>query len=152
MNQPVPGIASILDDLGLVDRDTSLVTIGSADISVPHANIVEAYDALSGPDDLPKNLRAALGIVVTPLDFMARSAAEQLLSRLRDIHCEKVVLIDTNGGWTSEELRALGYLEVGQPTADLRCYLFDPDAFNQPREWNNPSDWANPQNFRKYRW
>jgi hypothetical protein len=62
------------------------------------------------------------------------------------------VLIDTNGGWTSEELRALGYLEVGQPTADLRCYLFDPDAFNQPREWNNPSDWANPQNFRKCRW
>ena len=152
MNQPVPGIASILDDLGLVDRDTSLVTIGSADISVPHAVIVEAYDSLSGPDDLPKTLRVALGIVVTPLDFMARSAAEQLLSRLRDIHCEKVVLIDTNGGWTSEELRALGYLEVWQPTADLCCYLFDPDAFNQPREWNNPSDWANPQNFRKYRW
>ena len=71
---------------------------------------------------------------------------------LRDIHCEKVVLIDTNGGWTSEELRALGYLEVWQPTADLCCYLFDPDAFNQPREWNNPSDWANPQNFRKCRW
>ena len=152
MNQPVPGIASILDDLGLVYGDTSLVTIGSADITVPHADIVEAYDALSGPDDLPKTLRVALGIVVSPLDFMVRSAAEQLLSRLRDIHCEKVVLIDTSGGWTPEELRALGYLEVGQPTADLRCYLFDPDAFNQPREWNNPSDWANPQNFRKYRW
>ena len=152
MNQPVPGIASILEDLGLVHRDTSLVTIGGTDISVPHADIAQAYDALSGPDDLPKTLRVALGIVVSPLDFMARSAAEQLLSRLRDIHCEKVVLIDTSGGWTPEELRALGYLEVGQPTADLRCYLFDPDAFNQPREWNNPSDWANPQNFRKYRW
>ena len=152
MNQPVPGIASLLDDLGLVQRSTSLVTIGSADITVPQADVVMAYDALSGPDDLPKTLRAALGIVVSPLDFMARRAAEQLLSRLRDIHCEKVVLIDTSGGWTPEELRALGYLEVGQARADRRCYLFDPDAFNQPREWNNSSNWANPENFRKYRW
>ena len=152
MNQPVPGIASILDDLGLVQRSTSLVTIGSADITVPQADVVKAYDVLSGPDDLPKTLRAALGIVVSPLDFMARRAAEQLLSRLRDIHCEKVVLIDTKHGWTPEELRALGYLEVGQARADRRCYLFDPDAFNQPREWNNSSNWANPENFRKYRW
>ena len=152
MNHHAASIASILHDLGLVTRDTSLVTICSADIAVPHADIVEAYDTLSGPDDLPKTLRVALGVVVSPLDFMPRRASEQLLSRLRDIHCEKVVLIDTNGGWTPKELRALGYLEVGQPVAGLRCYLFDPDAFNRPREWNNPSDWANPQNFRKYRW
>ena len=142
----------MLDDLGLVQRSTSLVTIGCSDITVPPADVVKAYDVLSGPGDLPKTLRAALGIVVSPLDFMARATAEQLLSRLRDIHCEKVVLIDTNGGWTPEELRALGYLEVGQARSDLRCYLFDPDAFNRPREWNNPSNWANPENFRKYRW
>ena len=142
----------MLDDLGLVQRSTSLVTIGCTDITVPRADVVKAYDVLSGPGDLPKTLRAALGIVVSPLDFMARRAAEQLLSRLRDIHCDRVVLFDTNGGWTPEELRALGYLGVGQARSDLRCYLFDPDAFNRPREWNNPSNWANPENFRKYRW
>ena len=142
----------MLDDLGLVRRSTSVVAIGSADLTVPQADVVEAYEVLSGPDDLPKTLRVALGIVVSPLDFMARTVAEQLLSRLRDIHCEKVVLIDTNNGWTPEDLRALGYLEVGQAWADRRCYLFDPDAFNQPREWNNRSNWANPENFRKYRW
>ena len=152
MNHHAAGIASVLHELGLVDRDTSLVTIGSADMKLPHAETIEAYDTLSGPDDLPETLRVALGVVVSPLDFMARRSAEQLLSRLRDVHCEKVVLVDTNGGWTPEELRALGYLEVAQAGADLRCYLFDPEAFNQPREWNNPSDWANPENFRKYRW
>ena len=152
MNQHAAVIASILHDLGLVSGDTSLLTIGIADIDVPDAEVIKAYDALSGPDELPKTLRVALGLVVSPLDFMPRRHAEQLLSRLRDVHCEKVVLVDTNGAWTPEELRPLGYLEAGQPASGLRCYLFDPDAFNQPREWNNPSDWANPENFRKYRW
>ena len=152
MNQPAPGIASVLGNLGIVTRDLSLVTIGVADTGVTDADIVQAYETLSGPDDLPKTLKATLGIVVTPLDFMTRRGAEQLLSRLRDVHCEKVLLVDTDGVWQPEDLRPLGYLETGQPPAGLCCYLYDPDAFNQPREWNNASDWANPENFRKYRW
>lgn len=152
MNQPAPGLASLLDDLGLVTRDISLITIGAAGGAVPGADVVHACEALSGPDDLPGTLRVTLGIVITPLDFMTRKKAEQLLSRLRDVHCDKVLLVDTDGAWKPEELRPLGYLETAMPRAGVRCYLFDPDAFNQPREWNNPSDWANPENFRKYRW
>jgi hypothetical protein len=152
MNQRAPSIASILDDLGLVTRDLSLLTIGIADAGVPGADSVQVYETLSGADDLPMTLRATLGVVVMPLDFMTRRNAEQLLSRLRDVHCEKVLLVDTGGVWKPEDLRSLGYLEAGQPSTGVRCYLFDPDTFNQPREWNNPSDWANPENFRKYRW
>jgi len=152
MDQDVPGIASLLDDLGLVNRDSSLMTIGATAAAVPGADIVHACDSLSGPDDLPKTLRVTLGVVVAPLDFMTRRNAEQLLSRLRDVHCEKVLLVDTDGGWSPEELRPLGYLETAEPRDGVRCYLFDPDAFNQPREWNDPRDWANPENFRKYRW
>ncbi len=152
MNQPVPGIASLLDELGLVTPDLTLVIIGAADALVPGADIVHACETLSGPDELPKTLKVTLGIVVAPHQFMTRRNAEQLLSRLRDVHCEKVLLVDTGGGWKPEDLRPLGYLETAELRAGLRCYVFDPDAFNQPREWNNPRDWANPQNFRKYRW
>lgn len=152
MNEHAPGIASLLDDLGLVARGVSLVTIGTADFRLPGANIVEAFEALTGPGDLPETLKVTLGVVVAPLDFMTRRSAEQLLSRLRDVHCEKVLLVDTSGEWKPAELRPLGYLEAGQSPAGICCYLFDPDAFNRPREWNNPSDWANPENFRKYRW
>ena len=152
MNQPAAGIASILGELGLVTRGLSLITIGAADAGVPDAGMVRAYETLSGPEDLPMTLKVALGIVVTPLDFMTRRRAEQLLSRLRDVHCKKVLLVDTSDEWKPEELRPLGYLEAGQSSTDVRCYLYDPDAFNQPREWNNPTDWANPENFRKYRW
>ena len=67
-------------------------------------------------------------------------------------HFDKVLLFDTDGGWKPDELRSLGFLEVKPPSVNGRCYLFDPDSFNQPRDWNNPSDWANPQNFRKFRW
>jgi hypothetical protein len=152
MNQRALSIASILDDLGLLTAGVKLMTIGAGDAEVTGAEIVHAFEVLSGPDDLPKALRVTLGVVIAPLDLMTRRNAEQLLSRLRDVHCEKVLVVDAGGGWKPEDLRPLGYLEAGQPQAGVRCFLFDPDAINQPREWNNPSNWANPKNFRKYRW
>lgn len=145
-------MTSILEDLGIGERNVSLVAIGMTDSEMPGVDIKQAYESLSGADELPQSLRVELGIVVSPLDFMSRRSAEQLLSRLRDVHCDKVLLLDTGGRWKPDELRSLGFLEVQSPSIDGRCYLFDPEIFNQPRDWNNPSDWANPQNFRKYRW
>jgi hypothetical protein len=152
MNEPLPSIVSILDDLRIDARQISAVTIGLPETDTPDFGTVDAYETLSGPGDLPRPLRAQLGIVVTPLEYMPRSKAEQLLSRLRDVHCEKVLLLDTESGWSPDILRSLGYLEVKRPSARGRCYMFDPDIFNQPREWNNSTDWANPENFRRYRW
>ena len=83
---------------------------------------------------------------------MSRTGAEQLLSRLRDVHCDRVLLLDRGSHWTPDSLRPLGFLELVCPSLDGRCYLYDPDLFSQPREWNNADDWANPENFRKYRW
>ena len=152
MNELGPIIASILDELGIDAPSASLVTIGLVDTDMPDVGAVEAYDAPSGPEDLPHALRAHLGIVVAPLGHMQQATAEQLLARLRDVHCERVVFLDTASAWSPEVLRSLGYLELKRPPIDGRCYLYDPDLFNQPRDWNNPSDWANPENFGKYRW
>jgi hypothetical protein len=152
MNESQPAIASILGDLGIDTQNSSLLTIGVADTDSPDIQAGYAYETLSGPDDLPQDLRTQLGIVVAPLDYMPLRNAEQLLSRLRDVHCEKVLLIDTGSAWSPDVLRSLGYLEVERSSIEGRCYLFDPEDFNQPREWNNPTDWANPGNFRKYRW
>ncbi len=152
MDEQAPRIASLLDNLGFTTRNVSLLTIGVAEADIPDIDAVHAYETLPGTEDLPKTLRVQLGIVVVPLGAAARTDAEQLLARLRDVHCEKVLLLDTGAAWSPEDLRSLGYLEINPPQVDGRCYLFDPDLFNQPREWNNPSDWANPDNFRKYRW
>ena len=152
MNEQRSAIASILGNLGVTARTTSLLTVGMTDADMPDIDVVHACETLSGPDALPTTLRVQLGIVIAPLDPMPRRDMEQLLARLRDVHCEKVLLVDTGAVWKPDELLSLGYLEVEGSQADGRCYLFDPDVFNQPREWNNPSDWANPGNFRKYRW
>ena len=140
-----PIIASILDDLGVDAPHASLVTLGLAEADMPEVGSVEAYEAISAPGDLPHALRAQL-------DHIQHATAEQLLSRLRDVHCERVVFLDTASVWSPDVLRSLGYLELKLPTIDGRCYLYDPDLFTQPREWNNSSDWANPENFGKYRW
>lgn len=152
MNTQPPGIASILDNFGIDVQRVSLVAIGAGATELSGIEAGHTFETLSGPDELPDTLKVRLGIVVAPLDAMTRRDTEQLLSRLRDVHCEKVLLVDTDGGWGRDELRALGYLEAEKAQIDGRCYLFDPELFNQPREWNNPSDWANPENFRKYRW
>lgn len=152
MNERAPAIASILDNLGLPTRTVSLLAVGLTATEMPGFEAVHAYETLSGPTALPDALKVKLGVVVAPLDSMSRRDTEQLLARLRDVHCEKVLLLDTGAAWNPDELRSLGYLEVKCAQAGGRCYLFDPDVFNQPREWNNPSNWANPENFRKYRW
>jgi hypothetical protein len=152
MKLNVPGIASLLDDLGIAAQEVRLLTIGMRKAEMPGFKELHAYEALSGPEDLPKTLRVDLAIVNAPLRYLSQGNAESLLSRLRDVHCEKVLLLDSGARWNPDELRSLGFLEVMGPQVDGRCYLFDPDMFNQPREWNNPSNWANPENFRKYRW
>lgn len=152
MSEPAPSIASLLDDLGIDARNGSVVTVGASSRQAPGAGNVRVLDEVSGPDDLPKAMRADLGVVYKPLDSMPPRHAEQLLSRLRDVHCERVLLVDSGTGLDPDVLRSLGYLEIERSPVEGRCYLFDPDVFNEPREWNNPSDWANPHNFRKYRW
>jgi hypothetical protein len=152
MTQMASSIASIIRDLAVEGQNASMITIGMSTDEVADFEVKQAYETLSGADDLPHTLRATIGVVVAPLEYLSRKRAEQLLSRLRDVHCNKVLLFDSGCEWSREELRALGYLEVDRPLNDGRCYIFDPDAFNEAREWNNPTDWANPQNFRKYRW
>ena len=152
MNESWPAIESILDHLRIDIRNISVLTIGMSESESPDVGVVDAYETLVGPGDLPRTLRVQLGIVVAPLEYMPLKSAEQLLSRLRDVHCDKVLLVDSGSGWSPNVLRSLGYLEVKPSSNGGRCYLFDPDMFSQAREWNNPSDWANPDNFRKYRW
>lgn len=145
-------ITTLLEELGIAGRDPSVLAVGIADDELQGISSVTVYDALSGPGELPAGLKVQLGIVRAPLDLMAPKEAEQLLSRLRDVHCEKVLLIDTGSRWSPDKLRSLGYLDTGYPSVEAVCYVFDPDLFNQPREWNNARNWANPENFRKYRW
>lgn len=96
--------------------------------------------------------RPDLAVVIDQVEEMPRKEAAHLLSRLRDILCDRVLLVLRDERWRRTELLALGFLELGGTSGERRVYLFDPALFNEPRDWNNPSDWANPENFDRYRW
>lgn len=147
-----PDIAPTLDAIGLDYRDIEILSIVSPFQEIPGAAEVHDLSDLRNVDGIPQTLRVGLGIVLGQLEIMTHSDGVQLLSRLRDVHCTRVLLVYEGDEWSRDELLALGYLETKRPSGDGRCFLYDPDLFNQPRDWNNPSSWANPENFRKYRW
>jgi hypothetical protein len=62
-------------------------------------------------DELPASDRADLGVVFDQIEFMQKTAAMHLLSRLRDRHCTRVVLCMTRPIFSERELLALGYIE-----------------------------------------
>jgi hypothetical protein len=100
-------------------------------------------DDLAG---LASDVRADVAIVVA-----ARKDHEAGLARLRDVHCDRILLVPAvEAGWTPTELRSLGFIEFRSEGETL--WLFDPAKSNPPREWNNPRNWANPENFDKFRW
>jgi len=145
-------LTPIFDDIGLDLRGLDVLFLGREAPPLQGAASVRVLDDVQGVADLDIRLRADVGIIDGQIDNMAHEAGVNLLSRLRDVHCTRVILVVYGSGWSREELLALGYQETKRPSANGRCYLHDAEVFNRPRDWNNPGDWANPENFNKYRW
>jgi len=143
---------ALLEASGLDVRGRTVIFIGAAPDRIAGAASVHVIDDLCATGDMPPELRADVGIVAGQLETMDRAEATHLLARLRDVHCGRVLLLYRGREWNRDDLRALGYLETGRPPEGGRCYVFDPEAFSEPRDWNNPGGWAHPQNFRRYRW
>ncbi len=122
-----------------------ILVVGS--VSIP-----EDASALAGPVsfsdvlELEFETRFDLGLVFDPAPQHATA-----ISRLRDLGCQRVLILSGGAEWTANAMRALGFLPV--ESYDARsAFLYDSDVQNQPREWNNARHWANPENFDKYRW
>lgn len=142
----------ILRDAGIDLRALEVLILGSSALKIGDAARIHTIENVKCCADLDSDLRVDVGIVVGQLENMTHDAGVNLLSRLRDVHCGKLVLVVLSEDWSTSELLALGYEQMTSSSSDGRCYLYDADNFNQPRDWNNPVDWANPENFRKYRW
>jgi len=152
MTDPSSELTPILDELGVDLRGLDVLYLGTSTPEFQGAANVYYLDDVNCVEDLDNELRADVGIVAGQLETMAHEDGINLLSRLRDVHCSKVLLLVSGPGWTREELLALGYQETKRPSSNGRCYLYDSEIFSQARDWNNSTNWANPQNFRRYRW
>ena len=145
-------ISLVLRDSGIDLRSREVLILGTSTLDPGDAARVHTIGDVGSYADLDRALRVDVGIVVGQLENMTHDAGVNLLSRLRDVHCGKVLPVVQSEDWTSSELLALGYQQIKSPSSDGRCYLYAAENLDQPREWNNPVNWANPENFRKYRW
>lgn len=147
-------VIELLQELGLLHEGQQMLFIGVE--SAADENGVIGLHSVKDASELALDIRVNIAVVVGQLERMSPEDGTHLLSRLRDIISERVLLVLRRDGWHSDELRALGYMQIGQQekrsSIDERLFLFDPDQFNEPRVWNNATNWANPKNFKKFRW
>lgn len=150
----VQTIKQLLRELNLLHAGQRMLVIGAT----PAANDDDTIciDGVNCVADIPNATRVHIAVVVGQLEQVSKVKTTHLLSRLRDLISERVLLILFDNAWSADELLALGYLPITRQkkrsSDDERLYLFDPDQFNEPRAWNNDTNWANPENFKKFRW
>ena len=137
-----------------MDQDWQLLVIGA--VATADESGVMSLDSVESADDVCGEIRVDMAVIVGQLECMSKDDGAHLLSRLRDLISQRVLLVLNGDNWPSDELLALGYMQIRpqkkRSSEDERLFLYDPDQFNEPRIWNNTTNWANPENFNKYRW
>ena len=106
--------------------------------------------------------RFDLIVVTATLEQRTKTAAEQLLARLRDRHGTRILavvpLIQRPGHasrWEANELLAFGMTSLGvahQSDGDYQVYLFDLFDYKTVPDWFNARFWAHPERWDKESW
>lgn len=112
--------------------------------------------------DAPRATRKfPVGIIVCDVADVAPAPFEQLISRLRDLDCERVYLYRPQATSVEDDrrVRALGLrLLRTYPNEDAgagaggRLYYFDIFDYKDAPDWLSSRYWANPQMWDKARW
>lgn len=150
----VQDIHDILHGLKLFAEGERLLIVGAdgdAATCTPVHNVIR-LGRVASANDICETTRVDVSVVVDQIEHMSKDDGAHLLSRLRDLVSNRVLLVLGGNEWAADELLAIGYQEIGSISEGKRCYLFDPDLFYQPRAWNNASGYANPENYGKFRW
>lgn len=110
--------------------------------------------------DAPRAARKfSVGIVACGAADVAPASFEQLISRLRDLDCERVYLYRPQAVSVEDDrrVRALGlrllrtYPDEGAGEGG-HLYYFDIFDYKDVPEWLSSRFWANPQMWNKARW
>ncbi|NNF97145.1 MAG: hypothetical protein HKM94_09495 [Halobacteria archaeon] len=97
------------------------------------------------------------------LERMPKSEAEQLIARLRDLHCDRLIIVmpigtdwsDHVSYWQQTDLLGLGFSLLAEFHSNqhmVHIYAFDIASYKTTPEWLNNKYWANPEMFNKYWW
>ena len=114
-------------------------------------------------DALDEQGRFDLVFVSHVLERMPKSEAEQLIARLRDLHCDRLIVVIPIGTdwsehvshWQQTDLLGLGFSLLAEFHSNkhlVHIYAFDIASYKTTPEWLNNKYWANPEVFDKYWW
>jgi hypothetical protein len=114
-------------------------------------------------DSLAERGRYDLGLISHTLEHLPKDQASQLIARLRDVHCRRLLVVVPIGDrwqqhrsrWYATDLLGFGFVRVSDyQTNDkpVQVYAFDIDTYKTVPDWLNSRYWANPELFDKYWW
>ncbi len=116
-----------------------------------------SWHGIEATDAALEAVRADLALLDADAALPAGTATT-LVSRLRDVHVQRVVVIAAAGGrgeLSRQALIGLGFHRLGSSMdADRRrhWYEFDLASYKVTPDWLSPRNWANPELWDKYRW
>jgi hypothetical protein len=121
------------------------------------------YSASPTLDVLDEYGRFDLVFVSHVLEKMPKTEAEQLIARLRDLHCDRLIIVIPIGTdwpnhmshWQQADLLGLGFSLLAEFHSNdhlVHIYAFDIASYKTTPEWLSSKYWANPEMFNKYWW
>lgn len=102
-----------------------------------------------------------LAFVSHCLEYMDKTQADIVISKLRDLHSERLIVVIPIGlgwsqhksHWTHNEMLAFGLVHIGShqhQNKPVHVYAFDLTTYKATPEWLNSRYWAHPEMFDKY--
>lgn len=154
MSTPIRFIEEFLPTLSVSSGEPSVIVVSKEphllrDLNWP-ANTLWLNE-ISTADGVDMSVRGDLGVIVNQLEHMSVELAVALLARLRDCHCDQLLVHNSSGNLTTQEMLALGFTRVSSVGSD-GWFHYQRDEFYQERSWNSPEQWAHPQNYKRFRW
>jgi len=157
--QPQRDTSGMLEDV-LSECTSQRILLISDQSSLSDSVVERGGRSLQGADahmDALPAARVELAIVDAQAELPDDSAT-RLISRLRDVHAERVIVIaavDESTRLSRQALIGLGFHRRGISTDhDERrlWYEFDMAHYKVTPDWLNARNWANPELWDKYRW
>lgn len=120
-------------------------------LTVPEGVRVNWICGLQSADELDLATRADAAIVFDQLEHLPDVAGLALLARLRDCHCDEILLVVDPVQLTGQEMLSLGFVERSWDGPG-KLFHYRRDRYYESRSWNTPEQWAHPENFTRIRW
>jgi len=154
MSTPIRFLEDFLAKLPVSRGEHSVIVVSKEPQALRHLNWPKNtlwLGEINTADSVAMSVRGDLGVIVNQLEHMSVDLAVALLARLRDCHCDQLLVHNSGEDLTAQEMLALGFTRVSSSGSE-GWFHYQREEFYEERSWNSPEQWAHPQNYKRFRW